>query len=362
MFNKSLFHRGEHWLRNLSHLRHFGCRAPPSRGTSSWLSVPSTAEGTSTYRLVTSSITSNLFLRQRLAPVYWKPSICFVVPCHCAHHAHASPHLHVRAQRKTMKLFPGSNVGFVRTSCSADRLFRTWRNVVLNSFACNCEGHLVTLKRRDESDMTAVELAALHHEPAVDPLRWFSGFVAGKQWHSSDAVFQRLRELIHISCTAGTMRPTELGSSGSDGGAWRDRHRTMWMPTTTQTMRGGLIHVPTPVLGGLEMPRFRLCDGSCSTHQGGRPSPYTDASVNARGGNLGVNSISSSPLRDFRLQSTKWTRVRRGRPSETARESRVALLEVVRWLLMIFLWDELCSSLRELLDHRMLRKLFTLCH
>ena len=36
-------------------------------------------------------------------------------------------------------------------------------------FTCNYEDHPVT--RRDESDITAIELAALHHEFVVDPLR-----------------------------------------------------------------------------------------------------------------------------------------------------------------------------------------------
>ena len=52
---------------------------------------------------------------------------------------------------------------------SADRRFRQWEDVVLDSFACNYKDHPVM--RRDECDVTAVELAALHHELAVDPLR-----------------------------------------------------------------------------------------------------------------------------------------------------------------------------------------------
>ena len=61
---------------------------------------------------------------------------------------------------------------------SADRRFRKWVDVVWDSFACNHEDHPVT--HRDESDITAVELAALHHELAVDPLRWFVGFAVIK--------------------------------------------------------------------------------------------------------------------------------------------------------------------------------------
>ena len=57
---------------------------------------------------------------------------------------------------------------------SADRRFREWEDVVWHCFACNYEDHSVT--RRDESDITAVELAVLRHELAVDPLRWFAYF------------------------------------------------------------------------------------------------------------------------------------------------------------------------------------------
>ena len=52
---------------------------------------------------------------------------------------------------------------------SAGRRFREWEDAVWDSFACNYKDHPVT--RRDGSDITAVELAALHHELAVDPLR-----------------------------------------------------------------------------------------------------------------------------------------------------------------------------------------------
>ena len=69
---------------------------------------------------------------------------------------------------------------------SADRRFRKLEDVVWDSFACNFEDHPVT--RRDERNITAVELAALHHELAVDPLRWFAVFAMEKHWSSSDAV------------------------------------------------------------------------------------------------------------------------------------------------------------------------------
>ena len=79
---------------------------------------------------------------------------------------------------------------------SADRRFRKWEDVVWDPFACNCKDHRVT--RRDESDITAVELAALHHELAVDPLRWFANFAMEKHWHSSDAVHRHFQVLIRI--------------------------------------------------------------------------------------------------------------------------------------------------------------------
>ena len=72
---------------------------------------------------------------------------------------------------------------------SADRCFCKWEDVVLESFACNCEDHLVALRR--ESDITAVELAALHHKLTFDPLRWIAGFAMEEHWRSSDAFFTR---------------------------------------------------------------------------------------------------------------------------------------------------------------------------
>ena len=41
-------------------------------------------------------------------------------------------------------------------------------------------------------------MAALHHELAVDPLRWFADFAREKRWHSSDAVCQQLQGLIQM--------------------------------------------------------------------------------------------------------------------------------------------------------------------
>ena len=88
---------------------------------------------------------------------------------------------------------------------SAGRRFRKWEDVVLDSFACSYEDHPVT--RRDESDVTAVGLAALDRELAVDPPRWFADFSMEKHWHSSDAACQELQGLIQMWYTAGTDDP-----------------------------------------------------------------------------------------------------------------------------------------------------------
>ena len=62
-----------------------------------------------------------------------------------------------------------------------------------------------------ESDIAAVELAALRHELAVDPLRWFADFAMEKHWHSSDSAYQQLQGLIKIWYTAGTFDQFNLG-------------------------------------------------------------------------------------------------------------------------------------------------------
>ena len=67
------------------------------------------------------------------------------------------------------------------------------------------EDHPVTRR-----DITAVELAAVHHELAVDPLRWFSGF-GRENWHSTTAVFQQLQVLIQMGYTTGTYDQLNLG-------------------------------------------------------------------------------------------------------------------------------------------------------
>ena len=83
--------------------------------------------------------------------------------------------------------------------------------------ALNNEDHPVT--RRDASDITAVELAALHHELAVGPLRWFAHFAMERHWRSSEAVYRQMQRgdpnLVH----RWYVRPIEFGRRGSHGGA-----------------------------------------------------------------------------------------------------------------------------------------------
>ena len=79
----------------------------------------------------------------------------------------------------------------------------------MDVYGCNYEDHPVN--RRDESDITAVDLAVLHHELAVDPLRRFADFAMKKKWYPSDAVYQQLQGLIQMWCTAGTYDQLNLG-------------------------------------------------------------------------------------------------------------------------------------------------------
>ena len=67
------------------------------------------------------------------------------------------------------------------THCSCSWRLRRWEDVVMDVYGCNYEDH--TVNRRDESDITAVDFAVLHHELAVDPLRWFADFAMKKKWH-----------------------------------------------------------------------------------------------------------------------------------------------------------------------------------
>ena len=76
-----------------------------------------------------------------------------------------------------------------------------------------------------------VELAALHHDLAVDPLREFAGFAMEQHWHTSDAVYQQVQGLIQIWCTAGTYDQMNLGRSC---GGVVEADSTL-MPTVTLT-------------------------------------------------------------------------------------------------------------------------------
>ena len=49
----------------------------------------------------------------------------------------------------------------------------------------------------------AVELAVVHHEFSVDPLRWFADFAMEEHWHSADAVHHQLLGLIWYICGTG---------------------------------------------------------------------------------------------------------------------------------------------------------------
>ena len=89
----------------------------------------------------------------------------------------------------------------------------------MDSFACNSEHHLVT--HLGESDITEVELAALHYELAVEPLRWFADFAMDKLWLSWGAVCLHFQELIRTWYTDGTYDQLNLGGV------------SMLMPTAT---------------------------------------------------------------------------------------------------------------------------------
>ena len=97
---------------------------------------------------------------------------------------------------QTMRLSPGVGVTFTHTGQSLLKNgsqptvgdLKLIEDVSLDSFACNFDDHPVT--RRDEGNITAVDLAAVHHELAVDPLLRFVDFAMEKHWRSSDAVHQ----------------------------------------------------------------------------------------------------------------------------------------------------------------------------
>ena len=123
---------------------------------------------------------------------------------------------------------------------------RRWEDVVLNSSACNYEDHPVT--RRDESDITAVELAALHHELAVDPLRWFADFAMEKPLHSSDTVYQHFQELLRIWYTSGAYDPVNFGGvAAMEELAIIDPDNVSWADSRfyTGSRRAGDVLVPS---------------------------------------------------------------------------------------------------------------------
>ena len=134
---------------------------------------------------------------------------------------------------------------------SADRRFRKREDVVLDSSACDYEDHLLT--RRDESDIIAVELGALHHE-LVDPLRWCADFVAEKHWHW------------HFSYTSGTYDQLFLRGVA----AMEELARQIW--SYVLCLHGPrqreLIHVIALDPSELEMPWCRLFGGSSSKSGG----------------------------------------------------------------------------------------------
>ena len=72
-------------------------------------------------------------------------------------------------------------------------------DVILESFACNYEGHLVT--RRDKGDITA---AALHFELAVDFLRWVFGLRGREALALLGRCLTAAAGLMQIWYTAGT--------------------------------------------------------------------------------------------------------------------------------------------------------------
>ena len=56
-----------------------------------------------------------------------------------------------------------------------------------------------------------IELAALHHELAEDPRRWFAAFTMEEHWHPSDAVYHHLQGVFRIWCSDGTYDMLNLG-------------------------------------------------------------------------------------------------------------------------------------------------------
>ena len=68
-------------------------------------------------------------------------------------------------------------------------------------------------------DVTSVELAASHHEVAVDPLRWFADFAMGKHWHSVGCLIQTVARAAPDLIHRWNVRSVELARRGRHGGA-----------------------------------------------------------------------------------------------------------------------------------------------
>ena len=170
----------------------------------------------------------------------------------------------------------------------ADRRFRSWEDVVLDSFACNNEDYPVT--RQNKSDITAVELAALHHEVAVDPLHWFADFATEKHRHSSDAENQQLQGLIQIWYTAGTY--DKLNGGGKAAMEDLARQIQSYFDANSNTTGVGQIRVFTLDPDELETPWYRLFGGSLPLKSSisRKLSPLSDASVDVSGGMLVVQA------------------------------------------------------------------------
>ena len=76
-------------------------------------------------------------------------------------------------------------------------------SLALSRIVSTNKDHLVTL--RDDSDITAVELAALHHEVAVDPMRLSPG-VNGALKHVS--CFLAVNEILMLEVTSQSLSKT----------------------------------------------------------------------------------------------------------------------------------------------------------
>ena len=88
--------------------------------------------------------------------------------------------------------------------------------------------------RGDESNITAVELAVVHHELAVDSLLQFVDSAMEKHWLLADAVHQQLQGLIQIWYICGANDQLNLGGLAALRSS-REKSRTVLIPTTTLT-------------------------------------------------------------------------------------------------------------------------------